>query len=462
MNNTVADFYRCPEELVALSSPEEVHPRPGYFHFGPETICYGQSALHTPDELNGAGLPDLARRSALEGCTLRLPFNSSRAIDNLRLERYPTSSRGASALLSNDAIRRVYYYFRPMLPESLRKNLQRLYLRDWDNLVFPQWPVDTSVEHIFERGLFLSMKVREVDKVPFIWFWPHGAPCSAIVTHDVETTAGLNGVHNLMDVDDAFDVKSSFQLVPEERYTVTRDLLGAIRQRQCEVNIHGLNHDGNLFRDRKTFLRQARCINRYVRDYGTEGFRSACMYRNVDWYQDLDISYDMSVPNVAHLEPQRGGCCTVFPYFIGRILELPLTTVQDYSLFHILGEYSIKLWKRQIELISQKHGLISFIVHPDYLLREKALSVYTALLAYLSQLRSDKKMWIARPGDVNRWWRERSAMKLVQEHGRWRVEGPGCERARIAFAHIKNDRIVYTVESCPEADVASHVPGLGH
>ena len=59
----------------------------------------------------------------------------------------------------------------------------------------------------------------------------------------------------------------------------------------------------------------------------------------------------MSVPNVAHLEPQRGGCCTVMPYFIGDILELPLTTTQDYSLFHILGDYSIALWKQQIELI---------------------------------------------------------------------------------------------------------------
>ena len=53
----------------------------------------------------------------------------------------------------------------------------------------------------------------------------------------------------------------------------------------------------------------------------------------------------MSVPNVAHLEPQRGGCCTVMPYFVGDVLELPLTTIQDYSLFHILGDYSTTLWK---------------------------------------------------------------------------------------------------------------------
>jgi len=67
------------------------------------------------------------------------------------------------------------------------------------------------------------------------------------------------------------------------------------------------------------------------------------MYRNGDWYDVFDFSYDMSVPNVAHLEPLRGGCCTVMPYFIGTILELPLTATQDYSLFHILNDYTLDL-----------------------------------------------------------------------------------------------------------------------
>ena len=28
------------------------------------------------------------------------------------------------------------------------------------------------------------------------------------------------------------------------------------------------------------------------------------------------------------------------PYFIGHVLELPLTTAQDYTVFHVLGDYS--------------------------------------------------------------------------------------------------------------------------
>lgn len=452
MNNVLVDHYRCPEGMASISTAEELCAQPGYFTFGPGAVCYGQSTISSPAELNGAPLPDLAGYVAAQGPTLRLPFNASTIVDNLRLERYPTNGHaGTRALLSSEAVRRLYYGFRPMLPASFRKTLQRFYLRGWDKLAFPAWPVDTSVEETLERTLVLSMKTGKLKSVPFIWFWPDGAPSSVIVTHDVETDVGVDFVPRLMDIDDVFGIKSAYQLVPEERYKVSRELLGAIRDGQCEVNVHGLNHDGNLFRNRRTFLRHAKWINRYVEYYRAQGFRSACMYRNVAWLEDLNIAYDMSVPNVAHLEPQRGGCCTVFPYFIGRVLELPLTTIQDYSLFNILRDYSIELWKKQIELIMEKHGLISFIAHPDYLVDGKALSVYKALLAYLSQLRSERNVWIARPSEVSRWWRERAAMKLVLDEGMWRIEGVGRDCARIGFARIKGDQIEYSVEKSYEA-----------
>jgi hypothetical protein len=117
--------------------------------------------------------------------------------------------------------------------------------------------------------------------------------------------------------------------------------------------------DVSIKKGRNSFAGQKK-INRYAKAFQAFGFRAGAMYRNLDWYEALEFSYDMSVPNVAHLDPQRGGCCTVMPYFIGNILELPLTTTQDYSLFHIIGDYSTKLWKQQIKLVLQKHGLISF------------------------------------------------------------------------------------------------------
>ena len=107
------------------------------------------------------------------------------------------------------------------------------------------------------------------------------------------------------------------------------------------------------------------------------------MYRKLDWYDAYEFSYDMSLTNVAHLEAKRGGCCTVFPFFIGRILELPLTTSQDYSIFHILNDYSTNLWKQQLALIKERNGLMSILTHPDYLIERHAHNVYESLLEYL-------------------------------------------------------------------------------
>jgi len=423
VHSSLVDFYRCPESL-AFASLENRNREAECSYFG-------------------------------EGVPHGLPMHS-KTVDDLRLERYSKQSpTGFRALLASETVRSLYYRIRPALSDSLRQSLQRFFLRDWDQLPFPRWPVDTSVEDNLEHHLLLAMKSSGAERVPFIWFWPDGASSAAILTHDVECASGLGFVPDLINVDDEFGIKTSFQLVPKQRYVVSAGLLAMIRDRQCEVNVHGLNHDGNLFKDRNTFLGQCQQINQYVREFKAEGFRSACMYRNVEWYKELNISYDMSVPNVAHLEPQRGGCCTVFPYFIGKIIELPLTTIQDYSLFHILGDYSIELWKRQIEIIAEKHGLISFIVHPDYIFAKRALPVYKELLVYLSHLRSDRNVWIARPGDVNRWWRERNAMKLMFIEGVWQIEGRGREQARIGFASMEGDRIVYKVGQISEPAVAA-------
>ena len=131
------------------------------------------------------------------------------------------------------------------------------------------------------------------------------------------------------------------------------------------------------------------------------------------------------------------------PYFIGKILELPVTTTQDYSLFYILNQYSIHLWKSQIAEIMEKHGLASFIVHPDYIVESRTRDTYKSLLAYLAELRSEGKIWIALPREVNEWWRARSQMKLVRQGNNWVIEGPEKDKARIAYAVLDGDRLTY-------------------
>lgn len=445
LKQPVVAYYQCPEELVDFGLAGKLSGDSGYFRFGPDVLCYGYCSGANPARAPADGVPDALPEVALTRNAAQLPFRPDQIVANLRCERYLVDTQCSPVGVSGSSgLRNLYYSLRPILPVGIRKYLQRFRLKGWDRIPFPSWPVDRTVDLLFEKLLSLSMKAKGINRIPFIWFWPEGAPGCAIVTHDVEAIAGRDFCRCLMDLDDYAGIKSSFQIVPEGRYSVPASFLDSIRERGFEINVHDLNHDGHLFSNRKEFLRRAGQINRYAKEYGALGFRSGALYRNVDWFDALNVSYDMSVPNVGHLEPQRGGCCTVMPFFIGKILELPLTTTQDYSLFHILSDYSIELWKHQIGLVMERHGLVSSIVHPDYVIEKRARDTYKTLLEYLAQLRSTLKIWIALPKEVDRWWRQRRQMKLVRESGGWRIEGPGKERARIVYATLDGDRIAYS------------------
>jgi hypothetical protein len=443
MNDSVSQYYRCPESYVRLSLRDPLSESNGYFNFGAGTTCYGRCAGHSPSSSPEGVLQDVLADAILDGGTVRLPFDLKQVVDNLRYELY---SREASSQ-ADTMMARAYYLVRPLLSVPVRKHLQRWHFRGWERLAFPHWPVDTTVDQIFEQTMLLLLKAQSISQIPFVWFWPEGATSCAIMTHDVETGKGVRSSPYLMDMEDAFDIKASFQIIPEHRYEVTDDFLNSVRERGFEIVVHDLDHDGHLFREKAEFLRRAKSINSHGRRFGATGFRSGALYRKQQWFDALDFSYDMSVPNVAHLDPQRGGCCTVMPYFVGKIVELPVTTTQDYTLFNIFNNYSIDLWKKQIDLIMEKHGLISVIVHPDYVGNSQERTVYEALLEHLADLRKQKGIWITIPREVDRWWRQRAEMKIVKDERGWRIEGAGSERARIAFASQEDGRIAYTF--CP-------------
>lgn len=448
MTRALLDYYRIPEDsLRGMSpSPNSATAETGFFRFGAKNICYGRCQSGVAADVAGSARFDASKAVLRDGTTLQLPFDFSDVIENLRLEHYRQKMvPSREVFAASEPVRKLYYLFREFLPVSVRRHLQRAYFRDWKELRFPAWPVDFTVDTLHEEILRLLMETSEVKKIPFIWFWPEGANNCVMMTHDVETSAGRDFTSQLMDMDDTYGIKSAFQVIPEKRYEVPDGYVNEIRSRGFEFNVHDLNHDGHLYGERAEFLRRAARINGHLRQYNSQGFRAGSMYRNQDWYDAFDFSYDMSVPNVAHLEPLRGGCCTVMPYFIGKVLELPLTTVQDYSLFHILHLYSIELWKQQLALIKERNGLMSFITHPDYLVDKSARDVYESLLDYLRQMIATEGLWAALPGDVNRWWRARSEMKLVSRGDEWEIVGPEKDRARVAYARLDGGRVAYEV-----------------
>jgi glycosyltransferase involved in cell wall biosynthesis len=470
MHKALVDYYRCRESHLPSEIAGEPGGDPGYFRIGTELICFGRSTLKRQLASQQGDLPDVADLMEVRDNGIFLPFDLDEIVSNLRFETYAGNMGEERTRLGADpTVRKLYYWLRPILPVRVRRILQGFKLRGNLNRLFPRWPVDRTVDQLIEKTLTMALRANGNRAIPFIWFWPERKNAAFILTHDVEEEAGRDFCSSLMDIDDEYGFKSSFQVVPEKRYSVHPPFLDGIAKRGFEVCVHDFNHDGNLYKERTEFRRRAKLINGYARQFGASGFRSGVLYRNLRWYGDYEFSYDMSVPNVAHLDPQGGGCCTVMPYFVGDILEIPVTATQDYSLFHIFNQYSIDLWKQQIETIVAGHGLASFIIHPDYVVQAKPQRIYRELLTYVREQCRQRNIWDTLPGEINTWWRQRRAMQLVEKGESWGITGDGKERARVAYASLQNGSLVYGFEKPFEnsrpielAQALRYVPKIVH
>jgi hypothetical protein len=98
MNKTFVEYYRCPEEFAGCFLDGEPSGHLGHFRFGPDAICYGsisKGAVHpSPD----GELHDALKDAVVERGGVSLSFDPDQVVNNLRFERYCSSSARHSLL----------------------------------------------------------------------------------------------------------------------------------------------------------------------------------------------------------------------------------------------------------------------------------------------------------------------------------------------------------------------------
>jgi peptidoglycan/xylan/chitin deacetylase (PgdA/CDA1 family) len=315
-------------------------------------------------------------------------------------ERYAGHRDGQSPLV------RAYYTLKPLLPRRLQLAMRRRYAQRQAQREFPRWPIEPIlVEHMHAR-LARELADAGASALPIVNFWPDGKRFCAIVSHDVEGPAGIENIPRVLEVEERHGIVSSWNFVAED-YEIPGSAFPLLRDAGCEVGLHGIHHDGMLFRDRQHFEADLPKIHRYLDEWGAVGFRSPATHRNADWMPELGCLYDGSFPDTDPFEPQSGGCCSIHPYFLGDMVELPITLVQDHTLWEILGDDSTSLWEEKSDWIAANHGLVHLLVHPDYLLESDRLALYDRFLAYLTR---QEGVWHALPRDVAAWWKRRASL----------------------------------------------------
>jgi hypothetical protein len=284
---------------------------------------------------------------------------------------------------------------------------------------------------------------------------PDGKRFAFVLTHDVEGPEGLKKVQSLAELELSLGFRSSFNLVPENNSCVPDEIRHWLTVHGFEVGVHALHHDGSLFASRKAFRREAPKTNQYLKKWNAVGFRSGFMLHNLDWTHDLNVLYDASTFDTDPFEPQPDGVNTIFPFWVPNpqcsrldvgssafdvpsnpthlqrvsrdpsttnsqpaaprrgYIELPCTLVQDFSLFIILQERSIDIWKRKLDWIASRGGMALLDVHPDYACfggnspgpDEYPVASYEEFLEWLKQ-EYEGRYWHALPREVAAFYKQ--------------------------------------------------------
>lgn len=301
--------------------------------------------------------------------------------------------------------KRFYYLLKPILPRTLTKTLRQYHSNSSHNQLRPNWPVDSRYASFQWEVMRQLLMTSGNTSISYKLFWPDKQRFAFVLTHDVETAEGQAFVRKVADMEENLGFRSSFNFVLA-RYPLDLKLLQELRERGFEVGCHGLKHDGKLFSTKQEFTKRAARINAYIKEYGMVGFRAPLTHRNPEWMQALEIEYDLSFFDTDPFEPIPGGVMSIWPFFIGRFVELPYTLAQDYTLTTVLGETSPRVWLEKVDFIEKYGGMALLNSHPDYLKTKSTWDVYYDFLVRMKQ-RND--FWHALPRDIADWWRMRSA-----------------------------------------------------
>lgn len=335
-------------------------------------------------------------------------------------------------------VRNAYYAAKPFLPRPVRHAFRRalaarVYARSSD-----VWPVK-----------------KAALRAPANWpGWPEGKRFAVVLTHDVESSVGLDRTLRLAEMEARLGFRSSFNFIPEGGYRTPATIRQTLVNQGFEVGVHDLRHDGKLYRSKAEFDRHAASINRYLREWQAVGFRSGFMLHRHDWLHQLDIEYDMSSFDTDPFEPQPDGVNTIFPFWVPAAsaprqadpnsnfepqatncgssshfaprtfsegyVELPYTLAQDSTLFLYLGHKDIDCWLKKLDCVVAHGGMALLNVHPDYLTFSSRIGRAEFPAAYYEQFllairqRYEGQYWLALPRDVARFARGfRPARPLV-------------------------------------------------
>lgn len=271
-------------------------------------------------------------------------------------------------------------------------------------------------------------------------------------------------LHTIIDSLQGYNAAPTF-FIPAAVLNRHPDLIAEIVCHGAEIGIHGYVHnDYRTLNKSEQYEQTKQAISVFQSTrIPFQGFRNPyCGWteESLDVFTDLGFTYESNeavlhdIIDLGRLPPLirsgYGKSLTLFqaipcnaytlrPHFEGALLRIPISIPDDEMLFDRLRitnpEEVGHIWSRMMQRVYEVGGLYTLNLHP-----ERGILCKQALAALLSFARSQPlPVWVARLGDVARWWRERSQFRLnIISHSpnRWQVKAICSPRATLLARHV--------------------------
>ena len=282
---------------------------------------------------------------------------------------------------------------------------------------FPQWPCEPGLEAfrwVVSSAVLAASGRRSPDRSGV---WPKGKKFAVALSHDLDTARSLAAVPTLARIEQDRGLVSCWNIVGRD-VARAESLCSELTDAGHEIGLHGYLHDNRLaYLSFKKIEQRLNGCQDFLDRHQVVGFRSPSLITSdaldrvvADRFAWSSSTIDTDANSI--IAPRRGSG-SVFPFFKGALLEIPLTVPLDdrLLLMGFQGERLLDLVEKKIDWISQVGGVAFLGNHPEPHLsgsREMIL-LYEKIL---DRLLERKDAWFALPSRIARHWRA-----LTSPHG---------------------------------------------
>ncbi len=234
---------------------------------------------------------------------------------------------------------------------------------------------------------FIVKKFEEYGFKESLW---QGNKYSVVFTYDVDTKEGYNYLTELININNKFNIKGTFNFLTGFSYDLKQELVENLKKTGNEIGLHGVDHNISIGYRNNDYI--SKNIDSAVQDFqerGIEynGYRAPALSVSENLLKNLnrkDFLYDSSLQVCA---PFYHSVECNFPYLYPELnlWEFPIA-IQDDTLFNdylMDEEKAYHTLKTIIEDIKNIRGMAVLIFHPGIV--KNHVEFYKKFVEYISK-----------------------------------------------------------------------------